>query len=250
MRSDEVERDDPRIGHEHDAAAHGLIVGPRPLGSNDQFRTISATAGRRYDPGAMDLAYTAAEERFRAECRDWLATNVPRPPLPSGDTRAGFARHLEWERAAVRRGLRRGLVAPRVRRSRGQPLGVADLRGGVLRAGPRATRHPERHLPAGADDLRVRHPGAEGSHPGQDGRGRADLVPGLVRAECRQRPRRHPERGRARRRGRRLATHRPEDVDDTAVRSAPICSGCSAPTPPRNAIGVSPTSSSTSQHPA
>jgi alkylation response protein AidB-like acyl-CoA dehydrogenase len=47
----------------------------------------------------MDLTFTTAEEQFRAECRDWLAAHVPRPPLPSGDTREGFAAHLEWERA-------------------------------------------------------------------------------------------------------------------------------------------------------
>jgi alkylation response protein AidB-like acyl-CoA dehydrogenase len=47
----------------------------------------------------MDLTFSAAEEQFRAECREWLAAHLPRPPLPSGDTRAGFAAHLEWERA-------------------------------------------------------------------------------------------------------------------------------------------------------
>jgi len=46
----------------------------------------------------MDLSFTPAEERFRAECRAWLEANVPRPALPSGDTRDGFAAHLEWER--------------------------------------------------------------------------------------------------------------------------------------------------------
>jgi alkylation response protein AidB-like acyl-CoA dehydrogenase len=46
----------------------------------------------------MDLTFTPTEERFRAECRDWLAAHVPRPALPSGDTREGFAAHLEWER--------------------------------------------------------------------------------------------------------------------------------------------------------
>jgi hypothetical protein len=46
----------------------------------------------------MDLEFTPTEERFRAECRAWLEANVPRPALPSGDTRAGFAAHLEWER--------------------------------------------------------------------------------------------------------------------------------------------------------
>jgi alkylation response protein AidB-like acyl-CoA dehydrogenase len=46
----------------------------------------------------MDLTFTADEERFRAECRSWLETHVPRPALPSGDTREGFAAHLAWER--------------------------------------------------------------------------------------------------------------------------------------------------------
>jgi len=46
----------------------------------------------------MDLTFTAAEEEFRAECRAWLETNVPRG-LPSGDTRDGFVLHLEWEHA-------------------------------------------------------------------------------------------------------------------------------------------------------
>jgi hypothetical protein len=46
----------------------------------------------------MDLSSTPAEEAFRAECRAWLEANVPAEPLPSGDTRTGFAAHLEWER--------------------------------------------------------------------------------------------------------------------------------------------------------
>jgi alkylation response protein AidB-like acyl-CoA dehydrogenase len=46
----------------------------------------------------MDLTFSGDEERFRAECRAWLGANVPKPALPSGDTRAGFAAHLEWER--------------------------------------------------------------------------------------------------------------------------------------------------------
>ena len=46
----------------------------------------------------MDLAFTADEDAFRAECRTWLEANTPRGLL-SGDTREGFAAHLEWERA-------------------------------------------------------------------------------------------------------------------------------------------------------
>ena len=46
----------------------------------------------------MDLTWSDAEEAFRAEAREWLQANVPESPLPSGDTREGFALHLEWER--------------------------------------------------------------------------------------------------------------------------------------------------------
>ncbi len=46
----------------------------------------------------MDLTWTAEQQGFRAEARGWLEANVPAAPLPSGDTRDGFALHLEWER--------------------------------------------------------------------------------------------------------------------------------------------------------
>jgi hypothetical protein len=45
----------------------------------------------------MDLNFTDSENAFRQECRAWLEANVPREPLPSGDTKEGFALHLEWE---------------------------------------------------------------------------------------------------------------------------------------------------------
>ena len=54
----------------------------------------------------MDLTWSDSEEAFRAECREWLADNVP-SGLPSGDTREGFAAHLEWERL-----LHAGCVGP------------------------------------------------------------------------------------------------------------------------------------------
>ncbi len=46
----------------------------------------------------MDLTYTPEQEAFRAEVRDWLASNVPSQPLTSFDTEAGFAAHRDWER--------------------------------------------------------------------------------------------------------------------------------------------------------
>jgi alkylation response protein AidB-like acyl-CoA dehydrogenase len=45
----------------------------------------------------VDLDLTDDEEAFRAEAGDWLRANVP-GPLPSMNTEAGFAAHLDWER--------------------------------------------------------------------------------------------------------------------------------------------------------
>jgi alkylation response protein AidB-like acyl-CoA dehydrogenase len=78
-------------------------------GSNDKWRADPAigapplaydlTARQITGAVAVDLEFSAEEDAFRAECRAWLETNVPRPPLPSGDTRDGFTAHLAWERA-------------------------------------------------------------------------------------------------------------------------------------------------------
>ena len=45
----------------------------------------------------MDLNFTEQENAFRAECRAWLEANVPAHALQSGDTREGYAQHIEWE---------------------------------------------------------------------------------------------------------------------------------------------------------
>jgi alkylation response protein AidB-like acyl-CoA dehydrogenase len=47
----------------------------------------------------MDLRFSAEDEAFRMKARAWLEAHVPKTALPSGDTREGFAKHLEWERA-------------------------------------------------------------------------------------------------------------------------------------------------------
>ncbi|GAB2887571.1 acyl-CoA dehydrogenase family protein [Streptomyces deserti] len=46
----------------------------------------------------MDGAFTAEQEAFRAEARDWLRGHVPPEPLPSLETAEGFAAHRAWER--------------------------------------------------------------------------------------------------------------------------------------------------------
>ncbi|MFD4475598.1 acyl-CoA dehydrogenase family protein [Streptomyces sp. NPDC058471] len=45
----------------------------------------------------MDLDFTAGEGEFRRRARDWLAGHVPAEPLPSLETREGFAAHRAWE---------------------------------------------------------------------------------------------------------------------------------------------------------
>lgn len=45
----------------------------------------------------MDLAFTPAEDAFRAEARAWLAAHVPAVALPSLETEEGFAAHRAWE---------------------------------------------------------------------------------------------------------------------------------------------------------
>jgi len=46
----------------------------------------------------MDLTFTAEQEAFRAEAREWLEAHVPATPLPSLDTAEGFRLHRAWER--------------------------------------------------------------------------------------------------------------------------------------------------------
>jgi alkylation response protein AidB-like acyl-CoA dehydrogenase len=42
--------------------------------------------------------FSEQDEAFRREVRAWLEANVPAKPLPSGDTREGFLKHVEWEK--------------------------------------------------------------------------------------------------------------------------------------------------------
>ena len=45
----------------------------------------------------MNLEYTQHQIVFRAEIRAWLEAHVPKQPLPSFDTEAGFELHRKWE---------------------------------------------------------------------------------------------------------------------------------------------------------
>ena len=71
----------------------------------------------------MDLTYTDADERFRAELRAWLATEVPRhgPPPPPGDWPARRAYDTEWQRKLHDAGYA-GLHWPEAFGGRGLPV--------------------------------------------------------------------------------------------------------------------------------
>ncbi|MBS0254954.1 MAG: acyl-CoA dehydrogenase family protein [Proteobacteria bacterium] len=46
----------------------------------------------------MQLAYTPAQQAFRAEIRAWLAAHVPAEPLVTLECREGYDSHVAWER--------------------------------------------------------------------------------------------------------------------------------------------------------
>jgi alkylation response protein AidB-like acyl-CoA dehydrogenase len=71
-----------------------------PASSAVTCRRHGATHGAasHRETRTLDLVERDIDAQFRAEARAWLEAHVPRPPLPSGDTREGFAAHLAWER--------------------------------------------------------------------------------------------------------------------------------------------------------
>jgi alkylation response protein AidB-like acyl-CoA dehydrogenase len=46
----------------------------------------------------MELTYTAEQDAFRKEAREWLQANAPKEPLASFDTEEGFEQHRAWEK--------------------------------------------------------------------------------------------------------------------------------------------------------
>jgi len=46
----------------------------------------------------MDIAYTPAQQAFRAEVRAWMEAHVPKQPLVTLECREGYDQHVEWER--------------------------------------------------------------------------------------------------------------------------------------------------------
>jgi len=47
---------------------------------------------------ALNLQFTPEQRRFRAEVREWMHAHVPKVPLKTLESEAGFAQHRQWER--------------------------------------------------------------------------------------------------------------------------------------------------------
>ena len=47
---------------------------------------------------ALNLQFTPEQQRFRAEVRAWMDAHVPKVPLKTLESEAGFAQHRQWER--------------------------------------------------------------------------------------------------------------------------------------------------------
>ena len=118
------------------------------------------------------------------------ARGAARSPRRRGALRR--PRGSRMEPGAVRRRLGRYLVAGGVRRPRAVAPFPGDLsRGGGAGRGAAAHRR-DRARNGGPDDHHPRHRGAEGPLPATAPRGGGDLVPGVLRARRRQRPRGGP----------------------------------------------------------
>ena len=169
-----------------------------------------------------------------------------RAPLPSGDTREGFARHLEWERALF--DARWAVVSwPEAYGGRdATPWEWLIFEEEYYRAGgpQRVTQNGifllaptvfEFGTPEQQDRILPRM--ASGEDLWCQGWSEPDAGSDLAGIQS---------RGRPRRRGRRLAARRARRPGRPAARSAPTCSACSAPTRTPSATAGSPTSSSRS----
>ena len=149
----------------------------------------------------------------------------------SGDTRDGFARHLDWERALF---ADRWAVVSWPEEVGGRAASLWEwliFEEEYYRAGAPAAGHAERHLPARPDRLRVRHARAAGPHPPEDGRRRGPrgARAGRSRTPAATSPRSRPGPAGSTAAG--CSTGR--RPGPPAAPSAPTCSGSSAPTPSR-----------------
>ena len=180
----------------------------------------------------MDLTWTAAEERVPRRVPRLARGERARAAAAVGRHPEGFARHLEWERALF--DARWAVVSwPEAYGGRDASLWEwLIFEEEYYRAGG-----PQRVTQNGIfllapTRLRVRHAGAAGPLPPARWRAATDLwCQGWSEPNAGSDLAGIQSRGRARRRGRRLAAQRARRPGRPAARSARTSSACSAPTP-------------------
>ena len=187
----------------------------------------------------MRLQLSPELEAFREEMRTFFTTEVPQ------EIRDTVAARRHADQGPVRRDPadperrrpRRAALAGRVGRPGLDAAAAPHLaRGDAAGRRPRAAR--VQHLDDRPGHRRVRQRGAEGAVPGQDGEPRHLVVPGLLRARRRLRPRLAAHHRRPRRR--RVRRQRPEDVDDARpVRRLDLLPGAAPTRPPRRSSAAS-----------
>ena len=158
----------------------------------------------------MDLTFNDAETAFRDELRAWFAANLP------GDEPAGEDANYAWRRDFQRRLAADGLAAvhwPPEYGGRGATLTESAIFFEELgRSGAPLPANVLGVLLAGPTIMTWGTPEQKERYLAPDPHRRRDLVPGLLRARRRLRPRRAQDaRGPGRRR---LGRHRPEGVDE------------------------------------
>ena len=192
--------------------------------------------------GPVDLRYSEADEKFRAELRAWLARGGAEARAAAAAPRLAGAPRVRHGLAAeaLRRRLRRHQLAEGVRRPRRDAHRAARLLRGD-RARRRALRRRElRRPPATAGPTVI----AEGSSPSRrrahaaHPARRGGLVPGLLGAVGGLRPRGARTTARARRRP--LRGERPQDLDARSPRSRTTASCWCARTRARRSTAASP----------
>ena len=190
----------------------------------------------------MDLTLTDSEAAFRDEVRSWLEENHP-GPAPEGDDQAEFEFRRAWQKKMHEAGWA-GLSWPEEYGGKGATLIEQSIFNEEL-ARQRVPLPGQRARPghgrSGGD--RPRQRGAEGALPGADPLRRGDLVPGLLRARVRLRPRLAED---PRGEGATAAGRSPgrRSGPPTRTRRSTACSWPAPTRTPRSTRG-SPTSSST-----
>ena len=161
----------------------------------------------------MDLGFSAEEVAFRAEVRDFVAQEPARRDPRQARRRPSSlqGRYRRLDAHPRQEGLGRAALAGGMGRHGLGPDQAVDLhRRNPAR--PRPGIAGLRHQHGRPGHRHVRHAGAEGALPAAHPRSARLVVPGLLRARRRLRPRGPAHQGRARRR--RLGHQRPEDLDD------------------------------------